>query len=94
MAAAVVLVAMVDPLPGPLILVAVLAMTLSRSRLIASRRGRIEAVVLLPALGIATAAVGELLRVVPAVGALLFVVAMFLGVWLRRFGATWTRIAR
>ncbi len=92
MSAAVVLVALVDPQPGPLVLAAVLAMTLSRNRLVTSWRGRAEAIVLLPVLGLGTAGVAWLLVNVPIAGAVAYVAAMFLSIWLRRFGATWTRI--
>jgi uncharacterized membrane protein YccC len=78
--------------PGALVLVAALAMTLSRNRLIRSWRGRGEAVILLPAVALATVGVGELVLHVPAVGALAFTAAMFASIWLRKFGPTATRI--
>jgi uncharacterized membrane protein YccC len=92
MAIAVALVALVDPIPGPLVLAAVLAMTLSRNKLVTTWRGRIEAVILLPVVGLATAGVGYLFLAIPLVGAAGFVLAMFLSIWFRRFGATWSRI--
>jgi hypothetical protein len=90
--ATVLLVAAVDPSPGPLVLGAVLAMTLSRSHLVDSWRGRLEAVVVLPALAVIVALVALLLLDLPVVGAAAFTAAMFLSVWLRRFGPTWRRI--
>ncbi|CAN5327028.1 hypothetical protein BH11ACT4_BH11ACT4_17960 [soil metagenome] len=88
----VVLVALVDPAPGLLVLGAVLAMTLSRSRLVDSWRGRLESVVVLPVIGLLTAGVAALLAAQPIIGAIAFTAAMFLSVWLRRFGPTWRRI--
>lgn len=92
MAVAVGLVAVVDPNPGPLVLAAALSMTLARNRLVISWRGRAEAVILLPVLGLATAGVGYLLLHLPVVGASAYVAALFLSIWLRRFGPTWHRI--
>ena len=92
MAIAVGLLALVDPQPGPLVLAAVLAMTISRNKLVASWRGRAEAVVLLPFVGLATAGVGYLFVSLPIVGAAAYVTAMFLSIFLRRFGPLWTRV--
>jgi len=92
MSAAVGLVALVDPQPGPLVLAAVLAMTLSRNRLVQTWRGRAEAIILLPIVGLATAGVGYLFVTVPIAGAAAFVSAMFLSIFLRRFGPVWTRV--
>jgi hypothetical protein len=86
------LVAIVDPQPGPLVLAAVLAMTLARNRLVQTWRGRAEAVVLLPFVGLATAGVGYLFVTLPIVGAVAYVAAMFLSIFLRRFGPVWTRV--
>jgi len=86
------LMALVDARPGPLVLAAVLAITIARNKLVRSWRGRIEAVVLLPFIALATAGEGNLLVSLPLVGALAFVVAMFLSIFLRRFGAVWTRV--
>ncbi|CAN5193222.1 hypothetical protein BH09ACT5_BH09ACT5_15940 [soil metagenome] len=90
--ATVALIALVDPEPGPLVLGAVLAMTLSRSHLVDTWRGRLESLVVLPVLAVLTGLVGLLLVGLPAAGAVAFTAAMFLSVWLRRFGATWRRI--
>jgi hypothetical protein len=92
MSVAVGLVSLVDPQPGPLVLAAVLAMTLSRNRLIETWRGRAEALVLLPIVGLATAGVGYLFVEVPVVGAVAYVVALFVSIFLRRFGPVWTRV--
>jgi hypothetical protein len=92
MSAAVGLVATVDRNPGPLVLAAALSMTLARNRLVLTWRGRAEAVILLPILGLATAGVAYLLFHVPIVGAVAYVAALFLSIWLRRFGPTWSRI--
>jgi hypothetical protein len=92
MAAAVGLVALVDPQPGPLVLAAVLAMTISRNKLVTTWRGRAEAIVLLPFVALATAGVGALLVAVPIAGALAYVFAMFLSIFLRQFGPLWTRV--
>jgi hypothetical protein len=92
MSVAVGLVSIVAPVPGPLVLAGVLAMTLSRNRLVTTWRGRIEALILLPVVGLGTAGVAYLFVVIPIVGAVAFVVAMFLSIWLRRFGSTWTRV--
>jgi hypothetical protein len=80
MSIAVALMALVDPQPGPLVLAAVLAMTISRNKLVASWRGRAEAVVLL-LVGLATAGVGYLFVSLPIVGAVAYVTAMFLSIF-------------
>ena len=92
MAICVGLLATFDPQPGPLVLAAVLAMTISRNKLVTSWRGRAEAVILLPFVGLATAGVGYLFVSLPIVGAVAYVTAMFLSIYLRRFGPLWTRI--
>ena len=92
MSVAVGLVALVDPKPGPLVLAAVLAMTLSRNRLVQTWRGRAEAIILLPVVGLATAGVGYLFVTLPIVGAVAYVTAMFTSILLRRFGPVWTRV--
>ena len=92
MSVAVGVIALVDPKPGPLVLAGVLAMTLSRNRLVQTWRGRAEAVIGLPVVGLATAGVGYLFVALPIVGAAAFVAAMFLSIYLRRFGPVWTRV--
>ena len=76
----------IDPEPGPAILAIVLCLSLSRSQLERDRRGRIEAAVALPAVGMAALGVAMLLHRAPWIGALAFVAAMSLSIWLRRFG--------
>ena len=61
------------PKPGPLVLAAVLAMTISRNKLINTWRGRAEAIILLPVVGLATAGVGYLFVALPIVGAIAYV---------------------
>lgn len=92
MAATVLVVAAVRPEPGLLVLGAVLAMTLARSKLVDSWRGRLESLVVLPVLALVTALVAGLFVVLPVVGAIAFTAGLFLSVWLRRFGPTWRRI--
>jgi len=87
MAITVGLVSRFAPNPGALILAGVLTMTLSRNRLADSWRGRLEALVLLPLIATVTMAVGSLLKSAPLYGAALFVVALFVSIWLRRYGA-------
>jgi hypothetical protein len=68
------------------ILAAVLALTLARRE----RNPQVPAwlnLAVLPLVGIASAFVGRLLLSVPLLGAALFVAALFVSVWLRRFGA-------
>jgi hypothetical protein len=55
----------IDPEPGPAVLAVVLCISLSRSQLDRDRRGRIEAALMLPLVGVATvgvAAIGSLDR--------------------------------
>ena len=78
--------------PGPAILAVVLCLSLSRSQLDRNRRGRLEAVLVLPAVGLAAAGVGMLLHRFPIVGALVFTTGMFVSIWLRRFGPMARRI--
>jgi hypothetical protein len=75
-----------DPEPGPAILAIVLCVSLSRSQLDRDRRGRWEAAVTLPAVSLGALGVGLLLLHAPWLGAALFVIAMSLSIWLRRFG--------
>ncbi len=75
-----------DPEPGPAILAIVLCVSLSRSQLDRDRRGRWEAAVTLPAVSLGALGVGLLLLHAPWLGAALFVIAISLSIWLRRFG--------
>jgi len=76
----------IEPGPGPAVLAVVLCLSLSRSQLDRNRRGRIEAAIALPIVGLVAAGVGILLHGVPWLGALVFIVGLFLSIWLRRFG--------
>ena len=86
------IVALIEPSPALLVLGAVLAMILSRSKLVDTWRGRLESFVVLPLLALVTAGVAVLFATVPVVGAVAFTAGLFLSVWLRRFGPTWRRI--
>jgi hypothetical protein len=76
----------IDPEPGPAILAVVLCVSLSRSQLDRDRHGRLEAALTLPVVSVAALGVGILLLHSPWLGALCFVVAISLSIWLRRFG--------
>jgi Fusaric acid resistance protein-like len=78
---------------GPAVLAVVLCISLARSGLYRARRDRIEAAIALPIVGWAAAGVGMLLHRTPWFGALIFVAAMFLSVWLRQFGSMARRAA-
>ena len=78
--------------PSAGVLAVVLCLSLSRSQLDRDRRGRIEAVFVLPAVGLAAAGIGFLLHHFPLIGALVFSGGMFVSIWLRRFGAMARRI--
>jgi hypothetical protein len=77
---------------GPAVLGAMLCLTLARSQLEKDVRGRIEAAVALPAIGLVAAGVGLLLLRLPVVGAIVYVGGVTLSIWLRRFGAVPGRI--
>jgi uncharacterized membrane protein YccC len=76
----------IDPGPGPAVLAVVLCLSLSRSQLDRDKRGRVEAAIVLPIVGLVAVGVGMLLHRAPWLGALVFVAGMFLSIWLRRFG--------
>jgi len=76
----------IDPGLGPAVLAVVLCLSLSRSQLDRDRRGRVEAAIVLPAVGLVAVGVGMLLYRAPWLGALVFIAGMFLSIWLRRFG--------
>ena len=76
----------IAPGPGPAVLAVVLSLSLSRSQLDRDLRGRLEAAVALPLIGLVALAVGWLLQHVPWVGAATFVAGMSFAIWLRRFG--------
>ena len=72
--------------PSAAILSAVLALTLAR-RSPNSHASPWVTVAMLPAVAVASAFVGLLLNFVPIAGAVLFIAALFVSVWLRQFGA-------
>lgn len=74
------------PEPGPAVLAVVLCLSLARSQLDRDLRGRIEALLVLPAVGLAATAVGLLLLHLPWLGAAIFTAGMALAIWLRQFG--------
>ncbi|HEY0199807.1 MAG TPA: FUSC family protein [Rhodanobacter sp.] len=76
----------IDPEPGPMVLAVVLCLSLSRSHLDRDLRGRLEAAVALPVVGLAAVGVGALLHRAPWLGAAVFIAGMFVSIWLRRFG--------
>jgi hypothetical protein len=76
----------IAPGPGPAVLAVVLCLSLSRSHLDRDLRGRIEAAIALPIVGLVAVGVGILLHRAPWLGALVFVSGMFVSIWLRRFG--------
>jgi hypothetical protein len=78
--------------PGPAVLAVVLCLSLSRSQLDRDLRGRIEAAVALPVVGLLAVGVGILLQRAPWLGALAFVAGMSVSIWLRRFGPVTRRI--
>jgi hypothetical protein len=77
----------IAPGPGPAVLAVVLCLSLSRSHLDRDLRGRIEAAIALPVVGLVAVGVGILLHRMPWLGAAVFVAGMFVSIWLRRFGA-------
>jgi len=83
---------LIAPEPGPAVLGAMLCLTLSRSQLERDWRGRLEAGIALPFIGVLSAAVGLLLLNLRIVGAIVYVIGMFLSIYLRRFGPIWRRI--
>ena len=76
----------IAPEPGPAVLAIVLCLSFSRSHLDRDLRGRLEAAVALPVVGLVVVGVGMLLRHTPWIGAAVFVLGMFVSIWLRRFG--------
>lgn len=76
----------IDPEPGPAVLAVVLCLSFSRSHLDRDLRGRLEAAVALPLVGLVATGVGMLLLHQPWLGAAVFVAGMFASIWLRRFG--------
>ncbi len=71
--------------PSAAILSAVLALTLARRPRNAHTAPWLT-LVMLPPIAVASALVGRLLESIPALGAALFVAAVFVSIWLRQFG--------
>lgn len=76
----------IDPEPGPAVLAVVLCLSLSRSHLDRDFKGRLEAAIALPVVGLVAVGVGMLLLHLPWVGAFVFVMGISASIWLRRFG--------
>jgi hypothetical protein len=83
-----------DPAPGAIVLGAVLALSLARSHLAAERRGWLEALALLPVVGLACMGVGHLLHEWRWLGAVVFVAVVASSTWVRRFGPLAQRLGR
>ena len=83
---------LIAPEPGPAILGAMLCLTLSRSQLERDWRGRLEAAIALPFIGLISAGVGLLLLDLRILGAIVYVLGIFLSIFLRRFGPVPRRI--
>lgn len=82
------------PGPGSAVLAMVLSLSLARSRLDRDRRGRLEAAIALPVVGLAATGVGWLLLHAPWFGAVAFTVGVAASVWLRQFGELARRASR
>ncbi|MET0231864.1 MAG: FUSC family protein [Rhodanobacteraceae bacterium] len=76
----------IDAEAGPAILAVVLSLSLSRSHLDHGVRERVEAAVAMPLVALGAIGIGLLLHRMPWVGACVFTVALFVSIWLRRFG--------
>src|SRR6185312_8449029 len=82
------------PGPGSAVLAVVLSLSLARSRLDRDRRGRLEAAIALPVVGLAATGVGWLLLHAPWIGAAAFTAGVAASVWLRQFGELARRASR
>ena len=82
----------IDPEPGPGVLAIVLCMSFARSHLDHDLRGRIEAAITLPIVGLVVTGVGLLLHRAPWIGAGVFVAGIFISIWVRRFGPDARRV--
>jgi hypothetical protein len=74
------------PEPGPAVLAVVLCLSLSRSQLDRDLRGRLEALVMLPVVGLVATGIGLMLLHLPWVGAMVYTLGMAASIWLRQFG--------
>ncbi len=81
-----------EPGPASGVLGAVLSLSLARSHLADARRGTREALVALPLVALVCVGIGALLHLAPWPGALVFVAAMAVSIWVRRFGARAARL--
>jgi hypothetical protein len=79
------------PEPGAGVLAVVLCLSFARSHLDHDLRGRLEAAVALPLVGLVAVGVGMLLLHQRWVGAGVFALGMFAAVWLRQFGPAMRR---
>ncbi|WP_164479036.1 FUSC family protein [Nakamurella antarctica] len=82
----------IDPQPGSAVLAVVLCMSLSRTHLDRDLRGRLESFFVLPPVGLAAFGVSFLLAHTRWLGAAAFIIGMFVSIWVRRFGATASRV--
>jgi hypothetical protein len=80
------------PEPAAVMLGIALTASLSRSQLERDARGRLEALVLLPVVGVVAEALGALLRVSPWAGAAVYVVVLVGVVLVRDRGPRWRRV--
>jgi len=80
------------PEPAAVMLGIALAASLSRSQFERDARGRLEALLLLPVIGLVGVVLGALLRASPGVGAVVYVVVLVAAVAVRGRSATWRRI--
>ena len=76
----------IDAEAGPAILAVVLSLSLSRSHLDHDLRERLEAAIAMPIVALGAAGIGLLLHRMPWIGAAVFTAALFVSIWLRRFG--------
>ena len=76
----------IEPQPGIGVLAVVLCLSFSRSHLDRDLRGRLEAAIALPLVGLVAVGVGMLLLEHRWLGAAVFVSGMFASIWLRQFG--------
>lgn len=76
----------IDAEAGPATLGVVLSLSLSRSHLDHGLRERAEAAIAMPLVALGAISVGMLLHRVPWIGAGVFTAALFVSIWLRRFG--------
>ncbi|MEJ3403658.1 FUSC family protein [Rathayibacter sp. YIM 133350] len=83
---------LIDPELGPAVLGIAMTASLARSQLERDRRGRLEAGVALPIIGIAASGIGSALVHAPWLGAGLYVVGLTVSVLLRIPGGVWRRI--